>query len=401
MLVHYPCIKEDQLVEILKLDGKKVREYLMQLKAEKFVSEKLVIETTSENKQNKVLHYFINHKMTVNIIKYKLDNMRKQIELEEKQLTCRASYKCKHCAYQYNDLDIPNLINTNMRCFRCDVGEVDEDASSLPKAQSRNLLATFNTQTRPIFESLQRVEHMNLEPHILNPSPADYSGIIDGSGSRGASHQQVASSIDHSNHMWSGEKTRMMVSETPISINMSGNKNEVSLNDRIKKSIDLNNSIKISNDLIDGPTPNNSLSLLKERSIRSSSHYSSFDNNLQQVPLQQPQSLNKLNSKSLEDTIMDILIVYENKSANSNYNKNKLNGFNNGHLNGFHNNENNGNKKREFNHSDEYADSILNDLNNNHSEEDDINNNISKKRKLNGNLIIIYRIGFAFATSFY
>ena len=25
MLFHYPCIKEDQLIDILKLDGKKVR----------------------------------------------------------------------------------------------------------------------------------------------------------------------------------------------------------------------------------------------------------------------------------------------------------------------------------------------------------------------------------------
>jgi len=391
MLRRYPCIKEDQLIDILKLDGKKVREYLMQLKAEKFVNEKLVIETTSDNKQNKVLHYFINHKMTVNVIKYKLDNMRKQIELEEKQLTCRANYKCKQCGHVYDDLDVVQLYYTNMRCIRCDTGEVDEDVSSLPKAQSRNLLATFNTQTKPIFESLQAVEHMNLEPHILNPAPADYSGIIDGSSSRPPSHQQIVNSINSSNpNMWSGEKSRIIASETPMTIKLSTGDNEVSLNDRILISNALNSKSKEQNDYIDGITPDNSLSVLKERSVRNPS---SFLLDYHIVPEQQ--QITSKNQKSLADSIMDILIVYENKSVNQ---IKKLNGIQHSLNNGFHSNEHFNhdsmfnNKKREFNHttSDDFADSaIVNDLNNNQSDEDDINNNINKKRKLNGKVFLI------------
>ena len=375
MLVHYPCIKEEQLVEILKLDGKKVREYLAQLKAEKFVNEKLVVETTGDNKQTKYNYYYINYKMMVNVVKYKLDNMRKQIELEEKQLTCRASYKCLHCGRQYTDLDVVDLFMTNMRCITCEEGRVDEDASSLPKAQSRNLVANFNTQTRPISDLLQLVEHINLAPHILSPPPRDYSSIIDGkNGSRDQSHQAIANSINESDHKWSGDKTRNadLVSQTSITITISSNENGITLNDRIQSTAALNNHV--TNDVIDGIIPDNSLSVINRSKMFKVQSAPILDN--QQVPqLQQQQQINR-SSKNLEEMIMDILIKYENKSMN-NHNK-KLNGYN-----------NNENKKRDYNQtSDDFAtESLLNDLN--HSEEDDINNNISKKRKLNGNLLII------------
>jgi transcription initiation factor IIE alpha subunit len=385
MLIHYPCIKEDQLADILKLDGKIVRQYLIALKAEKFVSEKLAIETTTaDNKQNKVLHYYINYKMMVNVVKFKLDNMRKQIESEEKQLTCRASYKCLNCGRHYTDLDMVDIFMT-MRCITCDEGRVDEDVSSLPKAQSRNLLANFNTQTKPIFDLLQKVEYLELKPHILSPSPADYSCVIDGTGTRSSAiHQSVINSITMSNHKWSGDKTRELISQTPISITISSNEQEMTLNDRIKSSIALNASLNTSADLTDSITPNNSLSAILDKSKFNKTYSAPVLDN-QQVPTIQSTN-NKSLSKSLEEIIMDILIVYENKSMNK-----KLNGLNNNGLNNIENNINNGNKKRDFNQtSDDLADSILNELNNNHnnhSDDDDINNNISKKRKLNGNFI--------------
>ena len=38
--------------------------------------------------------YFINYKVFVNIVKYKLDHMRKRMETEERDATSRSSFRC-------------------------------------------------------------------------------------------------------------------------------------------------------------------------------------------------------------------------------------------------------------------------------------------------------------------
>ena len=84
MLVRYHCMREIDLCDILKFDKKFLRCNLATLKADKFVMMKLKIETREDGKAVKMNCWFINYRIFVNIVKYKLDNMRKKIETEER-----------------------------------------------------------------------------------------------------------------------------------------------------------------------------------------------------------------------------------------------------------------------------------------------------------------------------
>ena len=84
MLVRYHCMREIDLCDILKFDKKFLRGKLATLKADKFVVMKLKIETREDGKAVKMNCWFINYRIFVNIVKYKLDNMRKKIETEER-----------------------------------------------------------------------------------------------------------------------------------------------------------------------------------------------------------------------------------------------------------------------------------------------------------------------------
>ena len=177
MLMLYPCMKEEDLAELLRQDLKVVREYLLKLIKEKFINTKSIMETnSSDGKQSKHSCYYINYTMMVNVIKYKLDKIRIQIESEVNQFATNANFKCTNlnCKKTYSDLDMKDILST-MQCKYCGA-EVDEDTSPLP---TRNLLNTFNTQMKVIFELLSKVEHIRLADCILRPDLVDMTEILE------------------------------------------------------------------------------------------------------------------------------------------------------------------------------------------------------------------------------
>jgi len=175
MLVRYPCMREDDIEELLKFDRKVLRARLATLKSDRFVQVKLKIETGEDGKAAKVNCYFINYKIFVNIVKYKLDHMRKKMETEERDATSRSSFRCSQCEKQFSDLEADQLFDMNTCEFKCTFcgSVVEEDESAMPKKDSRLLLAKFNDQMERLYELLRIVEDIKLAPEVLEPDPVE------------------------------------------------------------------------------------------------------------------------------------------------------------------------------------------------------------------------------------
>lgn len=114
----------------------------------------------------------------VNIVKYKLDHMRKRMETSERDATSRASFICPGCKKKFTDFDAHHLMDSNgdFRCTFCHT-VVEEDQSSLPKTDSRMLMARFNEQMEPLYKLLSEVEDVKLAPSLLEPEPTDISHL--------------------------------------------------------------------------------------------------------------------------------------------------------------------------------------------------------------------------------
>ncbi|XP_023323654.1 general transcription factor IIE subunit 1 [Eurytemora carolleeae] len=206
MLVRYPCLREDDLCDLLKFDKKVLRAKLQTLKTDRFVQVKLKIETGEDGKAVKVNCYFINYKIFVNIVKYKLDMMRKKMEVEERDATSRSSFKCGNCDKQFTDLEADQLFDPMSGEFKCTFCSctVDEDETAMPKKESRKLLATFNEQMEKLFDLLRVVEDIKLSPEVLEPDPVD----IAGSASLQRRTAAGPASGDMNDGKWSGESSR-------------------------------------------------------------------------------------------------------------------------------------------------------------------------------------------------
>ncbi|KAK3932806.1 General transcription factor IIE subunit 1 [Frankliniella fusca] len=203
MLVRNPCMKEDDICELLRFERKMLRARIATLRSDKFIQVRLRMETGPDGKAQKVNYYFINYKTFVNVVKYKLDMMRKRMETEERDATSRASFRCPGCLKTFTDLEADQLFDMETGEFRCTYCRqvVEEDQSAMPKKDSRLLLAKFNEQLEPLYILLREVEGIKLAPEILEPEPVDIN-TIRGIDSKKSSSQRPAG------ENWSGEATR-------------------------------------------------------------------------------------------------------------------------------------------------------------------------------------------------
>ncbi|XP_018300278.1 general transcription factor IIE subunit 1 [Mycetomoellerius zeteki] len=235
MLVRNPCMKEDDICELLKFERKMLRARISTLRNDKFIQVRLKMETGSDGKAQKVNYYFINYKTFVNVVKYKLDLMRKRMETEERDATSRASFKCPSCLKTFTDLEADQLFDMRTGEFRCTYCReiVEEDQSALPKKDSRLLLAKFNEQLEPLYILLREVEGIKLAPEILEPEPIDINTI------RGIDTRKP-SSLRAPSEQWSGEATRMtgfIVEDTRVDVTIGDESPDDALNHRKERPI--------------------------------------------------------------------------------------------------------------------------------------------------------------------
>ncbi|NXL79539.1 T2EA factor, partial [Leptocoma aspasia] len=175
VLIRYPCVKEDDLLQLLKYERKQLRTVLNTLKADKLVKLRMRVETGPNGKSTRHNYYYINYKVLVDVVKYKLDHVRRKIEADERDSTTRSSFKCPSCSSTYTDLEVNQLFDAFTGTFRCTYcnTEVEEDGSAFPKHDVRTLLAKFNEQIEPVFVLLRETEGIVLPYDLLEPQPTE------------------------------------------------------------------------------------------------------------------------------------------------------------------------------------------------------------------------------------
>ncbi len=67
--------------------------------------------TTGDKKNITMQYYYINYKVFVNVVKYKLHRIREKIQTEERKSRNRMLYVCPHCHNTYTDLDVDRLLD--------------------------------------------------------------------------------------------------------------------------------------------------------------------------------------------------------------------------------------------------------------------------------------------------
>lgn len=174
LLVKHTCIKEDDLSDLMKFDKKQLRNVLAKLKNDKLVKQRVYKGKEDDGSTITFNYFFIDYKLFVNVVNYKLLHIRNKIEHDEREATNRPSFVCTECDKRYSDLDISRLHDPSTGQLLCEFcgGPTDEDTTDVEQKQnSRSLLALFNEQMEPLFVLLRGCENIKLAPEILEPAP--------------------------------------------------------------------------------------------------------------------------------------------------------------------------------------------------------------------------------------
>jgi len=175
ILTKYPCLDEDSLLERLQFDKRQMRQVLGRLKCDKLIKQRVIKEKQVDSANFNIYNfYFINYKVFVNVVKYKLDHIRKKLEHEEQQARNRPSFQCQTCHKNFSDLEVDRLLDFETGMFKCTFchGPVDEDLTHVINYSNGSSLGKFNEQMETIYKLLKECENINLAPEVLEPTPS-------------------------------------------------------------------------------------------------------------------------------------------------------------------------------------------------------------------------------------
>lgn len=223
LLIRKPCMREDELENLLLFERKQLRALIAQLRTDKMLKARLRMETGPDGKATRQNYHYINYKAFVNVVKYKLDHMRRKIETEERDNTSRASFVCTECKKAYTDLEADQLCDRmtgEFKCCNCGAS-VEEDPNVQPQADARLVLAKFNDQMAPLYLLLKEVEDIVLPSDLLEPEPSDNNNSAIRTDSRTTATVHI-----ESGDMWRSGQRRadyeLMQMDTSLTVKVEG-----------------------------------------------------------------------------------------------------------------------------------------------------------------------------------
>ncbi|KAF7257955.1 hypothetical protein EG68_04807 [Paragonimus skrjabini miyazakii] len=231
LLVRNTIMKEEDLCERLRFEKKQLRQYLHTLKTDQFIKSKLQLETDVDGKTTKITHYFIEYQLFVNVVKYRLDQMQRRLEAEQRQSTSRASFRCASCRITYTDLEVDRLVSVDnpgrLECVYCRA-EVTEEEDNVSRTDARALIAKFHHQVRdPIDAMLRECDEVHLSSYILEPEIRPLEPLNDEADSSGAldNHKLVTTLNTSSESDAKREATNFGPTENRVRIVLTGQPN--------------------------------------------------------------------------------------------------------------------------------------------------------------------------------
>lgn len=102
----FPDISQDRLANELKLEARKLHEALSFLKNDKIIQmvsiKKYDSEAENGKKKRAVQYFFINYEDVVNVVRFKLEKVRKGVRYLEKDLAEIPSFQCTVCGKRWS-----------------------------------------------------------------------------------------------------------------------------------------------------------------------------------------------------------------------------------------------------------------------------------------------------------
>lgn len=184
-IFHHDRIKLEDLAVRLCVDTKTAQSYIQEFKRDKYILEEHRLESTEGGKgglrNQDRFYYKFDAPVFVNIVRYRLHELRVQIEKGGRNPKYFGShYKCEPCGIDYDEFAVPKLFNPQEGAFFCpncggiiEKGAQNDDETTNGNRQIVNV-SLFIEQFKSIFEILDHIEKlMNQDQQMRQAMNAD------------------------------------------------------------------------------------------------------------------------------------------------------------------------------------------------------------------------------------
>ena len=107
MLMRRGLMREEELGDLLGFERKQLRLIFAKLNSDLLVKTRIKVEILQNpngtQRSNRHNYFFLNYRAFVNVVKYKLDHVRRRLETEERDSINRAFFQCNRCKYSISD----------------------------------------------------------------------------------------------------------------------------------------------------------------------------------------------------------------------------------------------------------------------------------------------------------
>ncbi|OAG30287.1 transcription initiation factor TFIIE subunit alpha [Nematocida sp. ERTm5] len=167
IMLNHMVLSEDDLADKMKLLPREFNRLAVKLKDDKILSSVTTNDIKPDGMQTTKTTFSLNFAQIINIVKYKIFVMTKQLETKMRDKETKIMYHCEKCDISHSLLDVQSLLDSTTFTFRCsDCGsELKEkkESSENEKMHASDIFKKLMEEVNCIIILLKEIESLGIE----------------------------------------------------------------------------------------------------------------------------------------------------------------------------------------------------------------------------------------------
>jgi transcription initiation factor TFIIE subunit alpha len=154
-------MKEEVIAQNVKLQSKEVQKICGKLKDDRLIKSEQKQEPRRDGKQVTKRYHYIDYKLFVDTVKWKIHQMTEEINKKRKSELQNKGYKCPECESKFSALEVLTLVDPETSLFMCEYcgSELKPENNEESENAGQELYSKLMNQLAPILDLLKETDN--------------------------------------------------------------------------------------------------------------------------------------------------------------------------------------------------------------------------------------------------
>ncbi|EHY65878.1 hypothetical protein NERG_01485 [Nematocida ausubeli] len=167
IMLHHMVLSEDDLADKMKLLPREFNRLAVKLKDDRILSSSTTNDIKPDGMQTTKTTFSLNFAQIINIVKYKMFVMTKQLETKMRDRETKIMYHCEQCDVMHSLLDVQSLLNSTTFTFNCSECQSElkekKESSENEKTIASDIFKKLMEEVNCIIILLKEIESLGVD----------------------------------------------------------------------------------------------------------------------------------------------------------------------------------------------------------------------------------------------